>query len=391
MNGEHYKIGNRQNLSIFGALRQSKKTGHFAEFIIPDWHHQAWTSVDVNYALSKSPEFWTTEKLNFLMDSFGDDIRLGYSGGTDSHTILRTSEKIGRPFKNILCYATALQEHDPFKIDEEFYPAYDYLNSKPGLQKSWEKYRTSIDDYRLWYDPEFPYKIANMIYGIRPDYRQITYKNTHPVNCEVNGNSKPNIYHANGKYYWLFMDTVSSHSSWNHSDFYLDGYVPELTINQLYRTKQWMQNNLPSQQGHLEIHTIPEHLRGSYFAYIGREPALTKDLEINIKLGKGHYPFNIKHQRAFCELCSLGHLDIIEAWKNTTKRVIEELKDVPYGITTYTLPSPDPVSWPDDIVLPKHVHRIAFMYELGDKEMIRIPSDKIGDILSSQAVKDINQ
>lgn len=382
MNGEHYQIGNLTSYSPYGALRKSKDTHHFAEFVIPQWHHDAWQGVNVEKIKNADPAELIKNKIQHVFAKH-KDLTLTYSGGTDSQTILQYAMEQNLVFDRIFCYTTSILENDPYNVDEETQIPRTFLNSHTDCAKEVLIGKLTVDDYERWLDPALPYYMPNMEFGLRTNWYSVWVSKYGNPNCIVNGNAKPHLIKKNDRWFWIYYDATPLYSNYEHCDIFLDGVCPEVAINQVYRCKQWYEKNLKDLNGPIDINLIPYDNRESWHRHLGRAPSLSKELSIGTLYGKTHNPFNEKHRRAFKELCDLDRLDIIESWQNTAQQIIKEFTDMPHSIKVYSVPSPSVEHWDQDILIPVHINRISFVYELEETAIRRLDSAEIHELMNS--------
>ena len=105
MNGQHYRVCNKTFTNYYSALLETKRTGQFAEFVLPDMHLDAIKSVDVDEIKQATNKSLMTKKLLHLKDDYGK-LRLHYSGGSDSQTILDIADRAGIVWDSVFMWLT---------------------------------------------------------------------------------------------------------------------------------------------------------------------------------------------------------------------------------------------------------------------------------------------
>jgi len=322
---QYYQVNNVKCNNFYSALLETKATGHFAEFVLPEDHLQALQNVDIEQLTQETTKSLMHKKLCYLKDNFGK-LRLFYSGGTDSHTILNVASDAGIVWDSAFMWFTSVNKD--FSVDYEYKSAFEYIKQNNHLYKDLEIYNYTIEDYEVWFDEKTPYKYKDFYHGFRPCFDKIHTKNIDTENIlAVHGAEKPLIYvNKQKEYFWVITDAVDYNNSIWHTDFFQDGFLPELAVKQAYLAKEYFQKVLPERTGWLDYKSSPNLIQ-----HLGLDiPVAT-----NRKTAKAHADdawLNHKHKRAIEEIQLLGRQDIINAWLETSDLFINEMKDIPYGI-----------------------------------------------------------
>ena len=366
MNGQHYRVNGKQFNTYYSALLESKHTGHFTEFVLPDWHKNSLCTVDVKKIQKCSAKTLMKEKLLYLKDTYGQ-LRLHYSGGSDSHTILEIAQELGLIWDSVFMWLT--NPTGDFDTDDiEFRGAYEFIKDNSHLYKELEIYRFSIGDYEVWFDKDVALKYTDFYHGFRPTWDQIYARNLDNKILNVHGAEKPTLYKTNTTYYWTQTDTIDYNLSINTCDFFHDGLYPELAVKQAYQAKDYFSTVQPQKTGWLGFQ------KDSDYANVSKYLSLSNPVEDWLKTNKADDKqriggLNYKSHLAIKNIQKMGRQDIVDAWLNTGEHFIQTFKDVPYGINVdhQWIDSIGPVSIGDRIL------RIGAIFKLNDDGMELLP------------------
>jgi len=374
MQGSHYKVGEKTFDNYWAACLESKKSGHFAEYVIPQWHIDQLLKVDVPHIMEYSAEYWINRKLEYIADSYSTT-RLQYSGGTDSHTILCQAKKLGIKFDSLWTCTGGLQG-DPY-YDEEFVLAFKFLQENPDYVQKHEVFRPKIEDFEFWLDAQSPYVIPRFEFTFRPHTRFISMRGLEPVDKTISGHNKPMLFVNNSKFYWIIED-ASDNVGWlpNNINFFEDGIVPELSVHQAYLVKGYIETHHPDHQGFFDMKMTPIDAREAYNAWLGRVPALSKKLAS--KQFCTTYPVNEMHQRSMQEVIKLGRHDIIDGWNARRIELISEFKDLEWCIDL--APCQDPYNLQETVDVPHRVVRLGAVFEMHQDGLERVVDPSIFSI-----------
>jgi len=371
--GNHYICNGEKFDNYFASLKHYKHTGSFNEFVVPKEHLNAFESVDVKQATALGSIYWIKIKLEKIFSEY-PRVRLHYSGGTDSHSLLHYIAENGHQLHSVFMYLTALENYE--YVDEEQWPGYQYIINNSVPADKLEIFKPEIRHYEQWQDLYLPFNVPGFYFGIRPTWLSTTMEYCDTADIELGGQDKPHIYKKGDHYYWYYMDDDTDFIGTQHIDFFIDSTIPELAVAQVYSAKNFYQTYLPDQQGALSIAKVPFELRRLYHESLSRVPALNDKLEMATVLGKGPNPFNNKHVRLAEELVNLERSDILEAWNACRISLLADFKNFEHGLdTSATMQAP----WLQNktIQIPKPVNRLAFAYRLDDAEMIKVDPQEL--------------
>ena len=373
MQGHHYSVNGRRFKNYYAALRHSGVVNSFAEYVIPRTHLDAYESVNIQQTLDKSPDYFIKEKINWLFNNFKTQ-RLHYSGGSDSHTILKLANNMGYSFTDSLTALSSINK-DAY-VDEEYMPAIDYIKSNPGCVVNPEFFYPTVKDFEdLWSDPENFYKQSGAYFSFRPIYTDIIMQGRQERDCEVTGHFKPKLMRKNNHYYWILFSFDDEYMRFkNEISFFGDGQIPELAVQQAYICKMYFDQHVPCKdQTALETLTFSEVLetqREKFNGLLGRVPSMNESIAIGTILGKAD-ALNEKNHRSMREILAHGRQDILNMWDNTRKQIIEELADIPHGIDL--IPQKCAVDgYKQERMIPKRMNRIGFIYRLDPDKIVPI-------------------
>ena len=370
MNGQHYRVCNKTFTNYYAALLETKRTGQFAEFVLPDWHINAIINVDVEEVINSSNKSLMIKKLLYLKEIFGK-LRLHYSGGSDSQTILDIAIEAGIVWDSVFMWLTNTTG-DFSTDDREFKGAYEFIKQNKHLYKDLEIYRFSEQDYEVWFDREVPQKYTDFYQGFRPTWDQIYARHLDNSVLNVHGAEKPFLYKTESTYYWIQTDTVDSNLTINTCDFFQDSIFPQLAVKQAYSAKDYFQTLLPEQTGWLVFQKDPDY--NNISKYLG----LSDPIEEWLKTNKANDPnriggHNNKSHLAIKNMQALGRQDIVDAYLSTSEHFIRTFKDIPHGIHTDNIY----IQGVGPVTIGNRVLRIGAIFKLDQHSMELLPHNDI--------------
>lgn len=375
MIGQHYSVSGKKFYSYYQALKHSKKTGTFAEYIIPRTHIESLLSVDVEFAFNKGLKYWVDKKLNWIFENFKKP-KLLYSGGTDSHSILLWAMSLGHQFDSTATFLSSLQD-DWNYVNSDLLLGKKFLQDNPCAAKNVEYFRPTIEMYEQLYleSSTLPYWIPGWWVNFVLQQAPLYINQIAETDCAVTGHFKPLIVCKDSQYYWIITGTNDEYIQLPHEiSFFGDGYIPEVAVVQAYLAKNFYKTYLPEQSGVLSLHHIPFGLRPTYHASLGRAPAMSKSLAIGTLLGKSS-SLNVRNQRAMEEMILLGRMDICNAWDQKKQQLINELQDVPYSFRLNKGRTPID-NYQTETDFPQRTARVGAAFRLDSDRLTEIsPSD----------------
>ena len=335
----YYQCGDKQFHNIFQAFREQEKTKHFPKFFLDH---------DLISVLSnaKKPKNLSREYIRDLMVSRLKHLRkkynklkIGYSGGTDSYTILRLCVD-----NNIFVDETITQMSSirkDLRTNLEYYAGVSLAKKYEGthIGKCTELHPTD-DDLKFVDDPEWFYN-EKICPGSNLPYRVYSTANiiekaigSDKDSIMLMGYEKPRFIAEDGKLYWTVIDSSIGEMMGqdNTVPFFLDKDNPELVMALAYATLEDldMKKILSTNQligFHTQDHTTQIKLLDRCGFY------KTPHHFINVGLmGKTTYSFNRKSQKFFAELRKHGKQDYIDKIFGTHKRILDRYRHLPYAI-----------------------------------------------------------
>ena len=326
---QHYRVGEKTFVNGYAALYESAQTGLFSEGIAPRFHLDAYSAVDV----SKLQYFTTADlirqKLSVLRDS-ESRIRLHYTGGRDSHTILLAALDMGMEFDCLFTHTNSITVNP--SVEEEFVPGIEFAQST-GMRHI--VHRPSIGDFEeVWYDPWCFIKYEDFYHGFVPWYSDIFLRNYDQDYLELIGVDKPWYYVNGDDYYWILNDGTDYCIGRRHEDFFLGSTCPELTVKQVYKGYDFIKQL--NKQGFVIYKDLPQK---QFCRHLGLHDGI--DIKYNTEKRSTDFHatgyFNNKHYRSMLQVKEAGRQDIIDAWRETSANLVEQLSPAPYGLETRTI------------------------------------------------------
>jgi len=194
------------------------------------------------------------KKAKELRESY-DYIRLWYSGGCDSQTILDVFLINNIHIDEIVCVKSGFHEAD-FEIRDYAEP---YLNKIRGLipktkisieTNNIEDYKNYYNDHN-WLESALSRKPNNFNFHFRINYLKesnIEYRNTER-SINIKGKEKPRLIYVDGEWYTYFLDVDIEHQ-YGQSNFYVDDPKTH------------------AKQSHMLLRAIKEHMEESEFNHV---------------------------------------------------------------------------------------------------------------------------
>tara|TARA_S200002703_G_scaffold995_2_gene1728 strand:- start:934 stop:2043 length:1110 start_codon:yes stop_codon:yes gene_type:complete len=333
MYNQHYTVGEKRFVGAYAALYESALTGHYGHFVIPQYHIDSFLSVDVPSLRNYSTKDLMKKKLVQLRDE-NSNLRLGYSGGSDSHTILVTAQEMGMKFDSIFMYTNSILP-DP-NVEYEYVPGMEYAKNT-GM--NFILHRPKISDFEyVWKDKWSFTKIDDFYHGFTPIYSDLFLKD-YDQNClEILGTEKPTYFVKGGQYYWVITDFFDWCLNRKHEDFFLGSTTPELAVKQVLLGKEYIKKYFPTTQGWIEYKMLEVE---SLSKYLGLHPGIDNSIT---KTNEDHWNFgylNNKHRCTLKQIQDMGRQDIILDWISVSDFIDKSLKDVPFGIARHRVRIPE--------------------------------------------------
>lgn len=376
MKNAHYLVGDKKFYNYYQAIKWGHADKKFVRLVLPEFDDFDPTQKEIQSIMSRSSSYWIGEKLKFLRKNY--NIRLHYSGGVDSQTILEYAQKTNLNFDQTFLYLTS-----PYKnaiSDEEYMPAKQNLinNKKVFGDVCIEQY--SIKDYEVWLDAETPYKYNSFYHGFRPNWSGMFMRNIKDDDIlNVLGTEKPWFYFTEKKSYWVICDHFFYLGDKKCCDFFIDTLFPELMINQIFTSLDFIRSK-GRPRGMFSYKQLTEKEQTDHNILLGRTDAADRSLNVSKTSSdwKDNSLLNKKHQLTLQEVDSHGHADIVDGWFNTSDRLIRDLQDIPYGIRVKNVRLPAlSTTQRSTVDIAEPFLRIGAIYECDDYKLERVPHNDI--------------
>ena len=329
MNQQHYRVGEKTFVNAYAALYESAQTGQFSEGIAPQYHLDAYSEVDVARLQHYTTADLIKQKLAILRDT-ESRIRLHYTGGRDSHTILLSALEMGIEFDCLFTNTNSITA-DP-SVEEEFIPGIEFAQNT-GMHHI--VHRPSIDDFeQVWTDPWCFTKYQDFYHGFWPCWSDLFLRDHDPDYLELLGVDKPWYYVNGDDYYWILNDATDYCIGRRHEDFFLGSIHPELTVKQVYQGYEFVKRR--NKKGFVVYKDLPQK---QFCRHLGLHDGI--DVKHNEEKNRADFHatgyFNNKHYRSMLQVQDLGRQDIVDAWRETSAHLVEQLSPAPYGLETRTI------------------------------------------------------
>lgn len=360
-----YNVNDKKFMNYFVAHNYAHEVNGFVDFKLDPADITAFENADLDYVHSNSPETIYKKKLAWLRDTY-PKLRLHYSAGIDSHTILELAQEMGINFDDVVL-ETCSMWGDP-KLDAELIPGIQY--AEKNNVKNFRVIRPEIKHFEKYLDPLWIEDVCgSQFFGFRGAKLDIVLRND-PRMIDITGSDKPWIYASpEGKYYWIISDAPHcERMRWDHVLFYLDSFIPEAAVKQAYMAKQFLKERYPEFVGLWQAERYTKDLNdlAHFNQLIGRRPALSKLLSNPRQHGKKHPLYlNYKNFGPMEELKSIGKGKLVDAFFVSLERVKKVYKDYNYCIK---------INEEGHI---RGVLRWAAIFELGDNYIKHVSDDVI--------------
>ncbi len=257
-----------------------------------------------------------------------DYIRLFYSGGVDSQTMLETFVSNNIPIDEILIYrgSASTDNMDEEPADDEVrlvaIPYLESIKGKLGATKitiletgaSWLTenltedyfYEESTFAIRLWCERH--------LYRRDPSLRFPADKGL--LHCDLRGGDKPKVFLENGQYYMAMYD---SSRIWDIGDEYLENFylspeMPEVHAKQCHMVKNFFQLKYPHQKSIKEYFNVFDTEKLEVINKICRVPRYRE-----FNLGKGKTGVLSNKQIIIQERARVHNPKLYELWMSFLK------------------------------------------------------------------------
>ena len=255
-----------------------------------------------------------------------------YSGGTDSHTILKTAIDNDIYIDETITHMVSM-ENNP-KVNIEYLPG--LKNANLHTQKQIGKItviRPVIDDIAYYNDDNW-YLDQSIVKGsplwLRGQYICRYMPKAEQGTITLTGYEKPQVVKEAGQLYWSINDNPMSELMEVDSiyNFFCDKNNPELLVSQLYA---FVDNVDKFEQFHNTIYSFDVHKRMTLVNKLGYystgRPYLDKAL-----IGKQTFNTSLKNRLFIKELIKLGYQSTFDQILKTNKKIFLKYHNIPHGV-----------------------------------------------------------
>lgn len=294
-----WKVGSNKFTNFWNAVDSSKQQNCHIEF---DYHNDVFCNLQ---GLKVDQEF--DYRSEYLKKLFTKQQNLLYSGGSDSHTILKLSEDLNLKWQNIFTVISA-----PTKDGEanwEYQPGIKYCQTK---NYPLTVINQDIDYYeKLNQDPNFMYKNGGEI-NFRPDYFQFSNEYNQSENF-ICGHEKPFLIYYKSRWYTWMQDVMLQDyiDCTNICYFFISPEMPEIYIQDARQSRNYYVKN----------HGLP--LDGTIVSQRPDRSSLPNDRTLKHRF----MIHNHKNVSAVKQLWEMGRIDVIHNWLDITKSHYEKYKN----------------------------------------------------------------
>jgi hypothetical protein len=330
----YYQCGDKKFYNIFQAFEHQKQTGHFPKFIVDQ------DLID-NISGRKKPKDISPQAIRkLLVDRLKDlrkkyrKLKLAYSGGTDSYTILKLCVDNDIYVDETITIMSSL--YGNVRVDLEYLAglklAKEYEGT--GIGKC-TVIRPSSDDLLHVNDPDWfldDKYVRGPYLPFRPYWlSQIIKEEVKDGGTVVlTGVEKPRLVIDAGQPNWFLDDSANELMGVENTvPMFIDKENPDLVVSLAYASLPFLKNQQEGQ--HFGYHTCDRETKLKMLAAYGFEKTPYNFINDN-KLGKDKFYFNTKTRYFFKELEKNGHADYTEKMFATHKRIKDLYKDLPHAI-----------------------------------------------------------
>ena len=354
-------------INYFEANDYAHANNGYVDFKLDHADINSFLSVDVEKIRETDIETIYKDKLSWCRENF-DQLRLLYSAGNDSHTILKLSQEMGIEFDEVVLETCSIKQ-DP-ALDAELLPGIEY--ARQTNVKNFVVKRPEVKHFERYLSPNWVNDVCgSQQFGFRGARIDVTLRQDPPMTC-LSGFDTSYIYvSAEGKHYWVITDyPFSEYMRFDHVAFFTDSFKPETAVKQALMTKKFLQERLPNFRG---LFTGPGDSKFSmtldekkaYQSYIGRKKPLSPLSADPTIMGKKIPAYRSeKHAGVMRELEEMGRTDLVKAFFDSVETIKKKYKDHDYCLSV------------DAEGHPLWILRFAAVFELGD-DYIKHVSDRV--------------
>ena len=365
----YYQCGDKRFHNIFQAFREQKRTQHFPKFFLDEDLISALANFKKPNKLdAQSIRRLMINRLKVLRKKF-NKLKILYSGGTDSYTILRLCVDNGIYIDETITQMTSIQ--NDLRTNLEYYAGVQLAKKYEGtligrcveLHPS-EADLNFINDPEWFYDekitvgPNLPFRVYSV-----PNMVQKAMGSDNDT-IVLMGYEKPKFLVEDGKLFWTQLDSNVGEmmGQRNTLPFFLDKENPELVAALAYAALDKIDVDLTLSKNRLiGFHQLEHHKQIEILSHLGYYK--TPHHFINVALlGKTMFNLNRKTQRFMKELQNNSKEWYINKIYETHKRISDLYSDLSYGL-----------EYSGNLV--KSVGRYSQKLEIGESGFGLVPKD----------------
>jgi hypothetical protein len=338
----YYQCGDKQFHNIFQAFREQKETKHFPKFVLDrDLISRIANAKKPKNLDSKYLRDLMISRLKYLRKKY-NKLKIGYSGGTDSYTILRLCVDNDIYIDETITQMSSIKKD--VRTNLEYYAGVSLAKKYEGtlIGKCTELHPTEkdlefVDDPDWFYDdkiitgPTIPFRVYST-----PNIIQQAIKSDNDT-IMLMGYEKPRFLVEDGKLYWTVIDSSVGEimGQDNTVPFFLDKDNPELVVALAYATLGKMDVNKALLNNQLiGFHSLDHKKQIELLDSCGFYKTPHHFINVGL-LGKTLFNFNRKSQRFFSELQKNNKQDYIEKIYSTHKKISDLYSDLPYSVESH--------------------------------------------------------
>ena len=238
----HYTCNNKTFFNKFDSIKEfvdSNKPIYYHEPLLYENYPMhiepgaSWQELCKNYALKIRDEY--------------DYIRIWYSGGCDSQTVLDSFIQNNIYVDEIICNKCGIKEAD-FELDQYAIPYLTKIkhlipNTKINISTVSSKEYESFYNKPYWYE-ELAIKRANEHFHFRMNNMNESYERYKQVGktANITGKEKPQLVYNKGRWYTYFLD-INMEQQPTQVNFFVDN--PEIHAKQCHMLLKAIKKNIP--------------------------------------------------------------------------------------------------------------------------------------------------
>ena len=259
-------------------------------------------------------------------------IRLLYSGGTDSHTILKLCVDNDIYIDETVTHMISYKQTP--KLNIEYLHGIKFAKDNfPRCIGKVSIIHPEIDDLNFYFQRDW-YKNIDVVRGspfwLRGQYIHRYMPPADNNTITLTGMEKPQINYSAGKLEWCLLDDPISEYMKTDSIYHIfcDKNNPELIASQLYAL---IDNFGSFKDGHNCVYDLPANKRMDCIKKLGYYSTGKAYIDKAL-VGKKSFNTSIKNKLWIQELLHLGHNNIMDLIYESHNKIFLKYRDIPYGV-----------------------------------------------------------